>query len=181
MFWFNKINGPNFIILMMKLTYPGWIFKSQWTRRVSRPVCLELCCLNLGARSWPFLVGCFLPFCLGACFHFVSLSFFLCFFMGLSPLCLQWNLCSFRANGHWISSTPHLHAQIVCLQETLLNSSDSVTFWHMTVYKADRLLSRGGGLLTAVNISMPSFLIQLPSCADPSFEALGVAVFFDNI
>ena len=56
-----------------------------------------------------------------------------------------------------------------------------MTIRHIIVFRADRLLSRGGGLLTAVNISMPSFLIQLPSCADPSFEALSVAVFFDNI
>ena len=51
----------------------------------------------------------------------------------------------------------------------------------MTIYRADRFPSRGGGLLTAVNNSMPSYLIQHPPCADPFFEALGIIVFFDNI
>ena len=146
---------------MMKLTYPEWIFKSQRTRRVSRLVRLELGCLSLGAHTRPFLFGRFLPFCLGACFHFVSLSFFLWFFMGLSPLCLQWNLHSFRANGHWISSTL-LHAQIICLQETFLNPLDTVTIRHMIVSRVDRLLSWGGGLLIAVNNSLfPLVLILL--------------------
>ena len=150
-FLVQKINGLNSMILTMKLTYLGWIFKSQRTQRDSRPVYLELCCLSFSARSQPSVVGCFLSFCLGACFHFVSLSFFRWFFMGLFPLCLQWNLRRFRANGHWISSTPHLHAQIVCLQKTFLISSDTATFRHKTVYRTDRLLPRGGGLLTAVN------------------------------
>ena len=50
----------------------------------------------------------------------------------------------------------------------------------MTQYRADRLHFRGGGLLTAVSSSLLLYRLQLPTCTDPSLEALGVSIFFDK-
>ena len=100
--------------------------------------------------------------------------------MVLVPFLVQWNIRSFRANGHRFRSTPALNAHIICLQETFLSPTDELSFPSRTVYRADHPHARGDGLLTAVSSSIPSVRLTLPPCSDPSWEALGVKVFINN-
>ena len=126
----------------------------------------------------PFLARLYLPSLLqvsSLLFPFLFLAF-----MAFKSFLTQWNCRSVRANGHWLRSSPDLYSQIICLQETFLSPLDSVTLPHMTQYRADRLHSRGGGLLTAVSSSLPSYQLHLPTCTDPSLEALGVSIFYDK-
>lgn len=97
----------------------------------------------------------------------------------MTTLCVQWNIRSFRANGHWLRIAPFSAAKILCLQETFLKPSDNCSMPNMTVYREDRLSSRGGGVLTSVHSTWPSYRFPLPRCPDPSVEVLGVAVYFD--
>ena len=101
--------------------------------------------------------------------------------MGLTPFLLQWNIRSTRSNSHWLRSPPLLNFKIICLQETFLNPSDSFNLPNMVTYRADRLSSRGGGVLTAIWSAWPSFRVSLPRCPDPSVESLGISVCIDNV
>ena len=104
-------------------------------------------------------------------FLFLFSFFFL--FMVLAPFLLQWNMRNLFANGDLFRSTSALKASVICLQETFLTPSDDVSLPSWFVYRADRSHACGGGLLTAVCASLPSFRLHLSPCSDPSFEALG--------
>ena len=112
--------------------------------------------------------------------RYLFLFFVILLLMVSSPLLVQWNMRSYRSNGHWLRTSHALQAQIMCLQETFLQPSDVVSLSPWCTYRADRQHSRGGGLLTAVSPSIPSYSVRLPPCPEASIEALGVSVFLNH-
>ena len=97
-----------------------------------------------------------------------------------SPLLVQWNMRSYRSNGHWLKTSRALQARIICLQETFLHPTDVVSLSPWCIFRADRQHSRSGGQLTAVSPSIASYSVHLPSCPEASIEALDVSVFLDH-
>ena len=51
----------------------------------------------------------------------------------------------------------------------------------MVTYRADRLTSHGGGVLTAIWPAWLSFYVSLPRCPDLSVELLGISVCIENV
>ena len=46
-----------------------------------------------------------------------------------SSLLVQWNMRSYRSNGHWQRTSHVLQAQIMCLQETFSQPADVVSLF----------------------------------------------------
>ena len=111
----------------------------------------------------------------GVFYHFVFVV--VVRFKSCEPFIMQWKCRSFRTNGHWLHSSPTLLAQVYCLQETFLKTSDFITLSQMSIYRLDRLDFQGSELLTTISLPLSSsFLLPLP--LDP--RPLGVSVFLDQ-
>ena len=89
---------------------------------------------------------------------------------------IQWNVRGLVPKSHWLKFWQFCKADIFAFQETFLKPDISFSIKNMIIYRYDRTISRGGGLLVAVRNRFSSADISNDIPPSPGVEFLAVKV-----
>lgn len=92
----------------------------------------------------------------------------------------SWNCRSVRNKFHILKMSPFKESNILAFQETFLKPNLNFTVKGKTIYRSDRMNRTGGGLLTAVDRSLPSQVIDSSNIRSGDCEALIIKIHINN-